>query len=68
MGEGVIVGRVNSLRPSHLVLVAEGLTMWPRVVHRQGRGIWQERETHSWGGRCLQLVAAVMGAGKEGVK
>ena len=38
-----------------------------RQVHRRGQSIWgQERESHSWGGRCLQLVAAVMGAEKTG--
>lgn len=38
-----------------------------RQVHRQGQGICgQEKELHSWGGRCLQLVAAVMGVEKAG--
>lgn len=48
------MGGVGSPCPSCLAHAAEGLTSRPCVAHRQGRG-----RTHSQGGRCLQLVAAV---------
>lgn len=58
-----------SIAFTHLTwfMLPRALLLLHRQVHRQGQGIWgQEKVLHSSGGRCLQLVAAVMGAEKAG--
>lgn len=67
VGERIVGNHVNSLHPSHLVHATKGLTAYSQAgsqagTEHQGQG----RESHSWGGRCLQLVAAVTGAEKAG--